>query len=300
MVLWLTAALSAIALAVAANVRGETERASTNVEDTRAYFAAKGAIQRALLHMQWGEAYYRYPAPSLTLDFPDALVRVDVIPAAAKLNLNSTPPEELNRLLLALGLAEDRALEVTAAILDWRTPVSLDRPGAFDAFYLAQSPSFLPLHTSFMQDEDLLLVKGVTPDLFYGTSLDGSRAGLRDCLSVYGGSALDVNYARRESFIAAGIAPEDAQTIVSSRTLHPILRSEELQPVQESLGPGGGRLRIGGNTVYTLRATARLHQPGGQLSDLRRSVAALVKFYRAGNSQGRSPGAVIERWYDRY
>ena len=46
----------------------------------------------------------------------------------------------------------------------------------------------------------------------------------------------------------------------------------------QSLGPPGHRLRIGGQTMYTLRATARLRQPDGKLSDLRRTVGALVKF----------------------
>src|ERR1700744_4634315 len=52
-VLWLTAALSAIGLAVANNVRGETERTSTGVDDARDYFIARGAIERAILHMEW-------------------------------------------------------------------------------------------------------------------------------------------------------------------------------------------------------------------------------------------------------
>src|SRR5271168_4862414 len=54
MVLWLTAALSAIGLAVANHVRAETERTETNVDDARSYFVARGAIERAALHILWG------------------------------------------------------------------------------------------------------------------------------------------------------------------------------------------------------------------------------------------------------
>ena len=35
--------------------------------------------------------------------------------------------------------------------------------------------------------------------------------------------------------------------------------------------------------MFTLRATARIRQPDGKLSDLRRTVGALVKFYFPGN-----------------
>jgi general secretion pathway protein K len=299
-VLWLSAALAAISLAVASNVRGEADKAATNTDDAKSYFVARGAIDRALLHMQWGENYYRYGQPSMDLSFPEAEVHVDIIPETAKIGLNGAPPEELIRLLLALGVTEDRANEITAAILDWRTPLPPSRTSPFDAFYLAQSPSFLPPHASFTENEELLLVRGITPDLYYGTSLDGSRAGLRDCVSAYtSDGALDINTARPETMIAAGISQADAATIVESRAQHPILDFREFAAIQSSLGPAGQRLRLGGNTMYTLRATARLRTPDGKLSDMRRTVAALVKFFRPGNPQNKPAGIEVVRWYDR-
>ena len=58
--------------------------------------------------------------------------------------------------------------------------------------------------------------------------------------------------------IAVGVNPADAETIVKSRATHPILDYRELGPIQTSLGMAGQRLRIGGNTMFTLRATARM------------------------------------------
>src|ERR1700691_5907093 len=108
MVLWLTAALSAVGLAVANNVRAETERTETNVDDARSYFVARGAIERAALHVLWGQQYrdddgrpmyYVNGSPSMDLAFPAADVHIDVIPEASKLGLNSTRPEDIQRLL---------------------------------------------------------------------------------------------------------------------------------------------------------------------------------------------------------
>ncbi|MDP9170264.1 MAG: hypothetical protein M3N54_06585, partial [Acidobacteriota bacterium] len=127
-VLWLSAALSAIGLAVASNVRGETERASTNIDDTKSYFIARGAIERAALHILWGQDFYHYGTPVIDLPFPDAQVRVEIIPETSKMSLNASPPEELLRLLLALGVPEARASEITGAILDWRTAVDPLKP----------------------------------------------------------------------------------------------------------------------------------------------------------------------------
>jgi general secretion pathway protein K len=299
-VLWLTAALAAIGLAVANNVRGETERASTNVDDTKAWFIARGAIERAALHMQWGQDFYIYGTPVMELPFPGAQVRVEIIPETSKLGLNQSPPEELLRLLIALGVPEDRASGIAAAMVDWRTSATPPHASPFDAYYLAQTPSFLPRHASFLENEELLLVDGITPDLYYGTSLDNSRAGLRDCVSAFAaGGPVDINTARAETLVAIGLSTADAATIVQSRTLHPVLDYRELASIQQSLGPAGSRLRIGGQAMYTLRATARLIQPDGKLSDLRRTVAALVKFIYPGNTRGRAPGFEVVRWYDR-
>jgi general secretion pathway protein K len=299
-VLWLSAALAAISLAVASNVRGETDRASTNVGDAKAYFVARGAIERTELHMQWGPDFYKYGQPAMDFAFPEAEARVEIIPESSKLSLNSVPAEELMRLLTALGVAEDQAGEITAALIDWRTPLSPQRQSPFDSFYLSQSPSFQPRHASFLENEEMLLVKGITPDLYYGTSLDGSRAGLRDCLSAFSaGGVLDINTARAEAMMAIGIGAEDAATIVRSRATHPVLDYRELGSIQTSLGIAGQRLRIGGNTMFTLRATARMREPDGKLSDLRRTVAALVKRWLPGNPQGKAPGFEVVRWYDR-
>jgi len=306
-VLWLTAALSAIGFAVASNVRGETERTATSVDDARSYFIARGAIERAALHIMWrGYAdpdgqpiYFRPGQPQMNLDFPGAQVAVDVIPETSKLSLNAATPEELLRLLTALRVPIDRATEITAAIVDWRTPADPLRASPFDAFYLGQSPSFLPRHASYQQNEELLLTRGITPGLYYGESLDDSQAGLRDCLSVYGSSSVDVNSAPPATMQAVGLSAQDAAAIVQRRSARPILDYQELASVQLALGPAAQRLSLGGRMTYTLRATARLKMPDGKLSDLRRTLAALVQFNFDGGKQDRPVGFQVLRWYDR-
>jgi hypothetical protein len=215
------------------------------------------------------------------------------------LGLNGTRPEYILGLLGALGVPEAQANAITEAIVDWRTPRPPTEAGPFDAYYLSLSPSFIPRHASFLENEGLLLVKGMTSDLYYGTSLDRSHAGLRDCLSVYGSAgAVDINTAQLPVLEAVGLAPEDAATIVRSRAGHPILGGAELASIAQSLGPGGTRLMIGGQTMYTLRATARMKGPDGKLSDLRRTVAALVKFnFTAPGSM--AIGFDVLRWFDR-
>ena len=108
-VLWLTAALSAIAFSVASTVRGETERAATSVDDVRSYYLANGALERAMLYMQWGADYYHPGVALLSFHFPTGEAVVEFVPETAKMNINAAKPENLYRLLVALGADPARA-----------------------------------------------------------------------------------------------------------------------------------------------------------------------------------------------
>jgi hypothetical protein len=159
-----------------------------------------------------------------------------------------------------------------------------------------------------LENEELLLIKGMTPGIYYGESLgdsygeslDDSRAGLRDCLSVYGSSGgVDVNSAEPATLEAIGLSADDARAIVKRRTAQPFDNYIAMADLQKQLGPVGTRLGLGGQSMFTLRATARLKQADGKLSDLRRTVAALVQFYYPGNTKNQPPGYQVIRWFER-
>ena len=305
-VLWLSAALTAIAFSVATTVRGETERTSTTVEQTRAYYLATGAVDRAILWMQWGrnmspnpDGTARFWAPTITrlpMRFPTGYAEVEVIPESSKLNINAASPQELQRLFLGLGMNPSLVESLTAGIIDWRQPAP--GPTLFDQYYAAQVPSFRARHASFEQIEELLLVRGVTPDLFYGTWVRNPAGqlvrtpGLKDCLALYGSNNLfDINMTSPPVLLSLGIPPDVVAQIVARRAVRPFLRQEELGAIVSVAGPGGGKLRLGGGTVFTLRATATL--PG---NEVRRSVAAVVKFNW--DEQNEMTPYHILRWYD--
>jgi general secretion pathway protein K len=309
-VLWLAAALSAIAFSVAATVRSETGRASTSLDRMKAQYLAAGAVERALLWIQWGPSYrnpdgtsrYYSPAvPHLEFEFPSGQAGVDIIPEASKMSVNSSPPEELFRLLTVLGADSERARQIALGIVDWRTPQPPSAVTLFDEYYLTRNPSFRARHASFEEIEELLLIQGMTPELFYGTyerDAEGRlapRRGLKDCLSVYGSPGqVDVNTAEPEVLEALGLTPETVAAIVQTRKVRPFRNAEDLGILGPGT-PGYNRLRVGGNAMYTIRATARLRLAGGRLSDTRRSVAALVKFL---DPRKFMDVYHVLRWYD--
>jgi general secretion pathway protein K len=306
-VLWLSAALSAIAFAVAISVRGEVSRTETSVEGLRAQYLASGALDRALHYMLYGPGprlpdgrprFWEQGMPLLVFTFPGGDAAVEIIPESSRLNVNTVQSEQLLGLLLAMGLAELPARQITSAIIDWRSPGAGGGRSPFDPIYLARSPSFRPPHASLEQIEELLSVAGVTPEMFHGRYERGPdgrivrRAGLKHCLSVYStGGPLDINTVEPELMIALGVPPPAAQSVAELRRRAPVTRPQ-LDALRPLLGPAASRFRLGGDNIYTLRATARPRRADGSLSDLRRSASMIVQLY----SRHSAPGPRVLRW----
>jgi hypothetical protein len=145
----------------------------------------------------------------------------------------------------------------------------------------------------------------MTPEIFYGTYQNVEveegktrlmpRDGLGACVTVFGANdRFDANTARPAVLAAVGVPLDLVNAIVERRRRMPF-RAEELAGFVAGAGPAAGRLRVAGNTIFTLKATARLRLSNGQLSDMRRSTAAMVKFMPPGYD---APYHIL-RWYER-
>ncbi len=310
-VLWLAAALSAIAFSIANTVRTETERAGTASEGLRAYYLAAGSVERAALWIEWGvngavnpdgsPKYFRLPMPYLRFNYPSGVVIVEVIPEESKININMATPPELMTLLTACGANPMEAEQITAAILDWRT----GSPPPPSMGFMNPDQTFVPRHASFEEIEEVLLVRGMSPDLFYGRfghDPQGrlvSMGGLRDAITVYGNQAnqADANSASAAELAAIGLPPQVIDAIIQRRLVRPFKGMDELAPLIAGL-PAAGRLQVasGPHAFWTIRATARIRNADGRLSDLARTVSSTIAFSKQ-LSQQEPPYHVI-RWRD--
>jgi hypothetical protein len=118
---------------------------------------------------------------------------------------------------------------------------------------------------------------------------------LRDCVSVYGSTGgFDVNSVEPALMVAVGVPPDMARLISETRRTMPFRKIEQVLGLAGGAAPGLNRLGFGSSTLFTLRSTAGLRLGNGQLSDLRRTVAAMVKIFEPGTD----PPAAILRWYD--
>ena len=303
--LWLSAALAAIALSVSTTVRTETEHTSTVADGLRAHYLATGSLDRAVQWVLWGSGprkpdgtarFWDRTKPRMQMSYPSGDAVVEMIAESSKLNVNLATEDELFKVVTSLTGDPGRARDIVAGIVDWRSGVV--GPNLFTNYYLAMGPTFRPRHASLEEIEELLFVRGVTPELFYGNYVADAqgrlyaRGGLRDCLSVWGTrGAIDANGASPALLEAIGMNPGDVAVLVRRRAEKPF---ETLADVQDLRIPTT-RLRVGGGTMWTMRASARLRRPDGAPSETVRSAAAVVKYW---DDPRKHPSAVqVLRYY---
>jgi general secretion pathway protein K len=286
-VLWLSAALAAIAFSAAMTVRAELEKTANLMEGTQAEFLARSAAQRALFYMLTGQnarlpdgrpRFWAPGIPLIRMSFPTGEALVEIVPESSKINLNTADPDLLMRLLVSVGANPMQAERITAAIVEWRTPAGLADSG----MNAGLESTFRIPHASFQQIEELLAVDGMTPELFYGAidrGPDGKwipRAGLRECLTVSKDSgSFDINTVQPAVMAALGVPPDTIAALMDSRRHGPIV-PDQMNEIAMMLGPAAGTFRIGGSPSCLIRATARVRRPDGRLSDLRRSASLMA------------------------
>jgi general secretion pathway protein K len=309
-VLWLSACLAAIAFSVSTSVRAETDRVESSANGLRAWYLATGAVERGIQWMLWGENYrnpdgtarfWAFGAPRMNMTFPTGTAVVEAIPESAKLNINGAQQGDLVKLITAISGNAAQAEQITGAILDWRN--GAQGASSYDQYYFSISPTFKARHASFQEIEELLFVRGMTPELFYGNFVPGDAAngggaalygsgGLRDCLSVWGSMGpFDINTVSPAVMLTYGVPPGSVAEIVRRRKTAPFKNMSDVP----GLGAAGGRFRVGGNLIWTLRASARLSRSNGTPSETLRTASATVKLLDPKNFN--IPVHVL-RWYD--
>jgi len=215
----LIAVLAVFAVEFSYLMRVRASQVENRRDDLAALMGARGGIEAARkvlaeddssvdhLGELWASA-----APPLPYGDERGLTVVSIVDENSKLSLNelvkrdSKGKETLNKLLLAaLGRAMeemDGHSSTANAIVDWLDGDKAPRGdgGAEAGYYMGLDPPYRPADGPVYAVEELLLVRGITSDVFHGDP-EQERIGLRDYLSVYG-NAINVNTASRDVLVA--------------------------------------------------------------------------------------------------
>ena len=121
--------------------------------------------------------------------------RYGMVDEERKINVNKVSAGVLKNLL---GTDNE---EVAESIVNWRGDMRLPK-GASDDYYRSLTPPYECKHAAFSVIEELMLVKGVTPQLFDS---------IKDYVTVYGDDGkININTATRRVMLSAGL---DAGTV---------------------------------------------------------------------------------------
>ena len=315
-VLWLFITLFALGAEFSQEMRQDAVATANFADETQSYYLASAAANLTfyrLLLAHREEALGQDPAalaakgmddgekkPALVatdgvwhaVDLWGAPVSVRVVDEGGKVAINWVDQTVLIHVLNNLGLAPDKASEIADSILDWRDKDEEKRlNGAENEYYSSLPRPYVAKNAPFDSVEELLMVKGVTPDLFYGGT-DDFPIGMHDIFTVFRppGEKLNVQYLTPEVLRAFfGLDKEELAQLLDTREngqagdLLGLLKSKVPDPrvaekLTAELAP----------TLLSVEVQAKL--PSSKISS---HIGAVIDL---GES---SEGVYVQRWMDQ-
>ncbi len=206
LVLWVLTLLSVIVGEFCHAMRTEVNITRNFKEETQSYYIATAGVNRAIAELIRNEVMPQTPTYSDTEEeeeeeevrwrvntdipaiyFGDGQFEVKIGNESGKVNINRADMRLLRMMLNGFDLEDSDKDVIVDSILDWRDKNSLHRlNGAEDDYYRSQPEPYECKDDDFDCIEELLLVRGMTAEIFYG--------GLRDMITVYQGE--DSRYKR--------------------------------------------------------------------------------------------------------
>lgn len=292
--LWIMVALSIIAFSFSREGFVEVAAARNARDLTDAYYIARAGIAMTLYQVL--EKRTAMPVQGIELGPPDPIdlgevqgtfgggeFKVELQDESGKININFVMEEQLQGLMAAIGIPTSEADVITDSILDWKdVDTAHHLNGAEDDYYQALPRPYKAKNGRIDTVEELLLVRGVTRDFFYGfrqKAPDGTpyhRYGLYRYLTVYSTTnRVNVNFAEPAVLLSVpGMDPGAAEAIYQRRKVKPFKHLGELtQELGVTLDARALPLLQTEPTItWTLTATA--HMVGSKAQRRIRAVVA--------------------------
>jgi general secretion pathway protein K len=201
-VLWIFIVLFALGAEFAQGMRQDANSTLNFADETQSYYLATAAANltffralRARDDATLGLSQAETDSNTEPLIRPDgrwqqqvlwgAPVWVRVTDEGGKLPINRMDENVLTQVMTNLGVPPDPAAEVVDGILDWRDADDEHRlHGAESDYYLSLPKPYTAKNAPLDSLEELLMIKGVTPELYYGDN-DAFPIGMVDIFSVF-------------------------------------------------------------------------------------------------------------------
>jgi general secretion pathway protein K len=297
-----------VAVTFSGSVQIETRTAVYSRDAAQAHAFAIGGIQTAIFEIAYPAAIDQEDRPRLWTEgqrwmevpYAQGKAIVEIVNESGKIDLNAAGPEQLMRLFEVRGLDAEHATSLASAIVHWRSPAvpSDDQErewSGLEAYY--REAGYPAAHAPFRSVEEVLRVRGMTRDIYYGTVefLRGRaeyKYGVGQELTIYSSSpTVNINYASEAVLRSVpGVTPALAEWMIRERSKEPFKSMYDLtQRLTSSLPPEAlPFLDTTSSRFFSIVATGELKN-----SRVRRSVKAVVQLAPDGQARHRLIG-----WYD--
>jgi general secretion pathway protein K len=261
MVLMVITVLGVIAFGFAKSMSVETKLARNATFDTETEWLGRSGVEYARyirsMHRQvpnegnyddrnqyWAggwtatnESYNAIVTP-LTFQLGAGEVSIKIVDLEDKFNINLADDATLRTALEIIGVDATQTGEIVDSILDWRdTDDTTLLNGAESDYYLSLSPPYMPKNGPIDDLEELLRIKGVTPEIYYGPNGPGGTnalmlpsnvpigppgskrpeemvsVGLKDLFTTISAGVMNNNSSSISSMQVLGLSATDAQAI---------------------------------------------------------------------------------------
>lgn len=156
-------------------------------------------------------------------------VLVQIRGIQGSIDINKAGADLIQEIVILCGaVSSSAAASITASILDWIDHDDLARTdGAEKDYYLGLPRPYLPKNNQIGDIRELLMIKGVSRDMFRGTE---DHPGLIHFFEAFGSTEkMEINSAAPDTFIVLGdLDPEIIQELIAARTLKRISSLAEL------------------------------------------------------------------------
>jgi general secretion pathway protein K len=138
----------------------------------------------------------------------------------ARLNLNTSPPDRVGRLLQTLGVERQERDVILDSLQDWRDPNEEHRLNGAESedTYLKRPVPYRSKNANFDSLAELIQVKGVTAKLLEG---EDGRPGLAALVTVKTPGQININTVSREVVKALGLSEAEVTEIEQFRRVAP-------------------------------------------------------------------------------
>jgi len=257
--LWALVFLAVIAAAFSFAVRMGSASARNFNEDTKEYYLAVSAYEEALNWLLTDK--------DATIDYVDeqgllhtdedrdpiagerklegATVNLEVTDENSRIDINYANPALLKNLFDYANIPEDKQQELIDSMLDWIDPDDLHRlTGAEDEYY--KPLGYKAKNASFSVPQELLLVKGFTPEILNGSD---KTSPIIDYITTWG-RGLNINTLSPTMMEIIGMNPLEVDAIISGRRNGIVARS-----VPQGMARLGGTIT---STTFRIVSIAQL------------------------------------------